>query len=101
MVIDRSRPLIQAIQAYESAHGRAPDSLEALVPKFIPAVPTTGLELEGSRHFHYLVEDDPPHRWKLSVHMEALGFKHMRFDPSKRYEIPVSTLRDGWVMVTP
>jgi len=98
-VIERGAPLVQAIRTYESDTGQPPPSLDALVPKYLPAVPTTGLE--AFPEYGYTVDRERPHRWRLSVRMESLGFKHMHFDPSRQYEIPVTELRDGWVMITP
>jgi hypothetical protein len=40
---DASKPLVAAIAAYEARHGAAPESLHALVPEFLEAVPQTGL----------------------------------------------------------
>jgi hypothetical protein len=31
--------------------------------------------------------------------MDTFGFKHIVFDPSRRYDIAGSKLRDGWVMI--
>jgi hypothetical protein len=98
-VIDRSRSLIQAIGAYEAANGRPPISLTALVPKYLAIVPRTGLESFASQEFDYHVQAEPPYRWRLTVRLEPFGFKHIVFDPSRRYDIAGSNLRDGWVMV--
>jgi hypothetical protein len=73
--------------------------LEALVPKYLDAVPSTGLTSFPA--FSYTVSSTEPQHWKLSVRMETLGFKHMRYDPSRQYEIPVTEIHDGWVMVAP
>ena len=40
---ERSKPLVAAIRAYEERYGKPPESLESLVPSFIPSVPTTGM----------------------------------------------------------
>ncbi len=39
----RSKELICAIKRYEIDEGRAPDSLEHLVPNYLPSVPGTGI----------------------------------------------------------
>lgn len=39
---ERAQPLIEAIEQYERDHSRAPRSLPALVPDYVPAVPKTG-----------------------------------------------------------
>lgn len=40
---ERSKPLVAAIKSYEQKFRHPPDSLNALVPEFIPKVPTTGI----------------------------------------------------------
>jgi len=40
---ERSRPLIAAIDAYEKKRGQPPESLENLVPDFLPTIPATGI----------------------------------------------------------
>lgn len=40
---ERSETLIQAIYAYQSAHGSLPGDLANLVPEFLPSVPGTGM----------------------------------------------------------
>jgi hypothetical protein len=97
-IIERGAPLVKAIQAYEADTGKPPASLQVLVPRYLVAIPTTGLD--ASPDYRYDVNQEP-RRWRLSVRMEKLGFKHMRFDPSRQYEIPVAELSGGWVMVTP
>lgn len=39
----RSESLIQAIDAFQREHSAPPRSLDKLVPKYLPAVPTTGM----------------------------------------------------------
>ena len=97
-VIDRGAPLIQAIQAYESLNGHPPASLHVLVPKYIREIPTTGLESFPKFDYDAPAGSAP---WLLSVRVRSLGFKHMRFDPSGRHPVPVTPLRDGWVMMDP
>ena len=98
-IIERGQPLIQAIQAYERATGHPPDSLDELAPRYIKEVPTTGLE--SSPQFQYRARSKSPGDWRLNVKVENLGFRHMRFDPKRTYEMTVTPLRDGWVMIDP
>lgn len=43
-VISRNgAPLISALRAYQRDHGRYPERLSALVPDYLPRIPTTGL----------------------------------------------------------
>jgi hypothetical protein len=44
-LVTRSAPVIAAIEAFHQARGQWPDRIEALVPEFLPAVPTTGSAL--------------------------------------------------------
>ena len=39
----RSRPLVASLHRYEVDHGRPAESLDQLVPKYLPAVPGTGI----------------------------------------------------------
>ena len=98
-MIDRAAPLVKALNAFDADEGHPPATLAALVPKYLAAIPTTGLEQYPE--FGYNVGPEDPHHWRLSAKMESLGFRHMRYDPSHQYEIPVRELRDGWVMVDP
>ena len=62
-------------------------------------LPHTGLDV--CPNYLYTLRPGPSEEWALSVRMERLGPKHMSLAPSGQYSIPVSPLRDGWVMVTP
>jgi len=41
--VERSKPLVSAIRAYEQKRGEPPAALRDLVPEFLPAVPETGI----------------------------------------------------------
>ncbi len=47
----RSQPLVDAIHGYETKHGRPPDTLQSLVPEFLPQVPRTGMGAYPEYHF--------------------------------------------------
>jgi hypothetical protein len=98
-VIARGKPLIAAIQAYERASGRPPEALEALLPRYIQELPQTGLE--SFPQYDYEARSKSPGDWRLNVQVESGRFKHMRFDPKATYEVPVTPLQDGWVMINP
>lgn len=98
-VIERAKPLVAAIHSYERATGEPPVSLDALVPRYLAAVPSTGLN--ASPDFDYTFDRESKRSWRLVVKMPEFGFKHMRYDPSGKYEVPVTRLHDGWVMVDP
>jgi hypothetical protein len=97
-VIAKGKPISAAIRAYEADIGRPPRRLGALVPKYIAEIPRTGLG--DFPQYDYLLHDDA-RRWSPSVRMGHLGFKHMSFAPEPAYPIPVTPMRDGWVMVDP
>jgi hypothetical protein len=97
-IISRAQPLVQAVHRYEKERGRPPARLGDLVPKYISAIPATGLPTY--REFLYTVHEASG-RWGLSVKLERLGFKHIDYSPSGSHNIPVTPLRDGWVLVNP
>ena len=65
----RAQPLIAAIRKFESTHG-APHVLTELVPKYLPAIPTPGLN--SSPRFYYTRarrgENLHDNVWIISVH---------------------------------
>ena len=50
-----ARPLIGALKKYELDHGRPAESLQALVPRYLPAIPETGFGAFPT--FEYVVGD--------------------------------------------
>lgn len=50
-VADRAQPILDALNAYQAEYLVFPNSLDDLVPAFLPAVPDTGLA--GYPHFQY------------------------------------------------
>jgi len=98
-IIDHAAPLVSAIRSYETEHGKAPAALQELVPDHLAAIPGTGLV--AYPEYRYRRDPEDPRRWSLSVHLESFGFRHMRLNSTGRYKVPVTTLRDGWVMMDP
>ncbi len=49
---ERSAPLVQAIRSYESRHGTPPADLAALVPQFLPSIPSTGMAAYPRFEYH-------------------------------------------------
>lgn len=76
---ERSRPLIDAIRAFEQKTGRPPESLSSLVPDFIPSVPGTGMG--AYPEYRYLVNttnwDGNP--WVLTVFTPSGGINFDQF----------------------
>lgn len=95
------QPVVQAILAYEREHGAPPPDLEALVPRFLAAVPGSGLA-RGNGFSYYLPKEEepghraeqgkleaaPPRQWQLSVNVcESLfRFSVFAYDPEQRAE---------------
>jgi hypothetical protein len=67
--VERSRPLIAAIRAYDGVHGHPPETLDALVPEFLPEIPETGVGSSPAYGYASLVQDEPAgegsDRWML------------------------------------
>ena len=51
---EHSKPLIAAIKNYDRKLGHPPNSLDELVPEFIPKVPTTGIGVSPNYEFESL-----------------------------------------------
>jgi hypothetical protein len=100
-IIANAAPIIRAIEAYVSDVGDPPDDLSDLVPKYLAAIPSTGVDAYPA--YSYVRREDNPKNWILSVHVPSIGLslKNMSYSSSGRYPIPVTPIRDGWVMVDP
>jgi hypothetical protein len=82
-VVQRAGPLLGAIQQFEQEHGAPPTKLEALIPRYLPAVPGTGLA--GYPAYEYEVDSDG--RWTLSVDVShgVLDWTHLVYNPLQTY----------------
>jgi hypothetical protein len=99
-VIARAKPLIVAIKAYDAGQGHPPTTLQDLIPKYIEAIPSTGLAETPA--YSYSVGSKGPRSWWLSVRVGGGGFfRQMRYDPQRQFEVAVSDLTGGWVMIDP
>lgn len=85
---DRSVPLVTAIKAYEQTHGKPPDSLDALIPEFLSAIPHTGMG--AYPNYQYAVaegayRDGNP--WTLVVHTPTgvIDFDELFYYPLQNY----------------
>ncbi len=62
----RAKPLISALEAYESKYEKPPETLQRLVPEFIGAIPHTGMP--GFPNYEYRPLKSPERsRWELGV----------------------------------
>lgn len=88
---ERAEPLIAAIRAFERTEGVAPHQLEALVPGYLPAIPSTGMG--DGREFRYRwgeakdVGDLHGNPWALRVPMPtlSLSFDSLIYLPEGNY----------------
>jgi hypothetical protein len=78
---ERSRPLIQAIEAYARDRGDPPANLEHLVPEYLPAVPKTGMA--AYPEYEYFAGSIAVERygqpWVLSVFCPSGGINFDQF----------------------
>lgn len=86
----RTQPLIAAINDYERQHGVPPESLTALVPDYLPAVPDTGMG--ACSEFQYFTGKDARQQyagnpWALQVlpPVFGVGFDVVLYFPKQNY----------------
>jgi hypothetical protein len=82
-------PLVRAIQAFERDHGRPPEGLTELVPRYIAAIPSTGMR--GYSEWDYVRGPDAraygDNSWVLRVHTGGPGinFDQLMYFPNQQY----------------
>jgi len=82
-------PLVPAIHAFERDQGRPPENLTELVPRYIPAIPFTGMR--GYSQWDYIHGADAraygQHSWVLLVHTGGPGinFDQLMYFPNQQY----------------
>lgn len=87
--IDRSRPLIEAIESYQWAYGMPPESLQALVPEFLPSVPRPAFG--PTNRYLYLsgreARDFAGEPWTIRVPAPShpMGFDQVLYFPGHDY----------------
>ena len=79
---ERSKPLVEAIFAYEKQQGEPPNELNDLVPDFLSSVPSTGMG--GYPQYDYFVgaaaaEEYFDNPWVLEVFTPGPGINFDRF----------------------
>ena len=78
---EKSGPLVEAVTSYVNGAGTPPDSLELLVPKYLPMVPETGM----GAYPHYEIlkprREDEFHgnNWVLIVRCDKNPFAYDSF----------------------
>ena len=66
-------PLVRAIGAYEARHGRAPETLEALIPDFLAALPATGIPAAPAWQYQAFPVLSGVGPWWLSARLGLIG----------------------------
>jgi hypothetical protein len=84
---ERSKPLIAAIRAYDQKHGQPPESLLALVPEFLPTVPSTGMGGYPKYEYSTPATNYDGNPWILIVYTPSGGinFDHFMYFPLTNY----------------
>lgn len=86
----RSKPLIEAIRAYERKYGKPPERLPALVPEFLPGIPGTGMAAYPDYEYDVIAVKDNENcgnPWVLYVNTSSgfLNFDSFLYHPNGRY----------------
>jgi hypothetical protein len=84
-------PLVAGIEAFERHEGRAPSGLAELVPRYLPAIPSTGMS--GYPEWDYISEPDAlqygGNQWVVRVFTPTPGpgfnFDQLLYFPNQRY----------------
>jgi hypothetical protein len=93
---ERARPLVRTLHVYEQRTGRAPESLDVLVPGYIEEIPKIGLGEE----YRLVAGDEARMRWNGRRWALTLGVpsvwpfpETLVYLPDRRYEETVGGLR--------
>jgi hypothetical protein len=76
---ERSKPLISAVRSFEQKHGRPPESLGALVPEFIPSVPSTGMGAYPKYEYVTPATNHHGNPWMITVFTPSGGINFDQF----------------------
>jgi hypothetical protein len=88
-VASSAMPFVLAIQAFERGEGRPPQHLDELVPRYLPAIPSTGMR--GNSEWRYIHGTDAraygENSWVLLVHTSGpgLNFDQLMYFPNQDY----------------
>lgn len=81
---ERSKPLVEAIRAYESEKKKPPASLRLLIPKYFDSIPSTGIKAYPS--YIYKVGAEYGNAWSLSVPAPSgINFDQFIYLPMQNY----------------
>lgn len=90
---ERTKPLIAAIRKFEKEEGRAPAELKELVPKYIAAVPSTGIGAYPEYRYEKLEKDSDPWELRVDCSRGPLNWDEFYYRPSEKY----GKRYGGWV----
>jgi hypothetical protein len=90
---ERTKPLIAAIKKFEQQEGRAPNGLEELVPKYLFAVPWTGIGAYPKYQYEKLEKDTDPWELRVDCGQGLLNWDEFYYRPSEKY----GKRYGGWV----
>lgn len=86
---ERSAPLVEAIKAYEQAHGKPPTSLDDLVPEYLPAIPHSGMGAYPEYGYRVVSESSQQdgNPWVIVVHTPSgvINFDEFFYYPLQNY----------------
>jgi hypothetical protein len=82
----QAEPIVAALRAFEKANGAAPPSLDALVPGYLPALPSWSRRLEYQRAVDLAPDQLYGNPWMIHVDASwGLGFDSFVFFPNQTY----------------
>lgn len=101
----RGARLVTAIKQYQTAHGALPNTLDALVPECLPAIPDTGVG--AYPNYEFIQNKDSTryggNRWVLSVDVSTddLTRDALLFYPDGKYPSGLWVTRFGnWALIS-
>jgi hypothetical protein len=93
---ERNKPLVTAVRSFERKHGHPPESLRALVPEFLPSVPSTGMGAYPEYNYSTASTNYEGNPWVLTVFtpQEGINFDQFMYFPLTNYP---KTGYGGWL----
>lgn len=93
---ERSKPLVAAVHAFEQKHGRPPESLQTLVPEFLPSVPSTGMGAYPKYEYSTSATNYDGNPWVITIFTPSGGinFDQFMYFPLTNYP---KTGYGGWL----
>ncbi|MFN7140928.1 MAG: hypothetical protein ACK4UN_16470 [Limisphaerales bacterium] len=76
---ERSQPLVAAIHEFEQKYGHPPESLQSLVPEFLPSVPSTGMAAYPEYRYTASATNYHGNPWVITVFTPSGGINFDQF----------------------